>query len=88
VHIVKNVYNFIISKERGWLSMTNTLPWRLISGHADPAAYWELLEEDQKMQIAQAQLDMKISYLKEQVNQLNKEIEMHQMALDMIKKKK
>jgi hypothetical protein len=67
-------------------STTSEIAWRHPDG--DPAAYWALLSDDEKIELAQAQLNMNISYLKEQVNQLNKEIDMHQMALNMIVKKR
>lgn len=54
----------------------------------DPAPIWNLLNDAEKNEIAQARLDMKIANLKEQVNQINQEIKLHQRAQEMIKQKK
>lgn len=55
----------------------------------DPAPpIWELLDEKQQIEIAQAMLDKNVEIMKQQMNQLSKEIEIHQMTQDMIKRKK
>lgn len=54
----------------------------------DPPHIWDILTDEQKIDVAHARIDARIASLKEQINQLNNEIEAHQTTKEMLKLRK